>query len=398
MSAFSPLITTSDELAEFCHHLATADLIAFDTEFVSEDTFYPQLCLVQVATTKETVAIDAVALPDVAPLWDVLANGDHTTIVHAGREELRFSLRATETIPARLFDTQIAGGLVGTDFPASYGSLVSRFLRHRPDKGETRTDWRRRPLTDAQIRYALDDVRHLIPLYTTLSRRLEAMGRSEWLLSEMADWTEEIRTAENRPRWRRVSGVGGLPAKSMPIVRELWFWRQEEAKVRDIPPRRVLRDDLIIEIAKRRSADPERIRTIRGLYRGTVRRYLDDLASCVERGLSAPRESSKRDSSRDTPSQLSLLGQFLTPALTSICRKESLAASLVGTASDVRDLIAYRLEFPRSDEHSLPILASGWRAKVIGQLIEELLAGRTSIRIEDALSDHPLAFEKTAEK
>ena len=387
------LITTSTELAELCRRLAEADRIAFDTEFVSEDTFYPQLCLLQVATSAETVAVDAIAVEDLTPLWETLAGGNHVTIFHAGREELRFSIRAVGTPPRQLFDTQIAGGLVGPDYPASYGTLVSRYLRHRPEQGETRTDWRRRPLSKSQIRYALEDVRHLIPLHTKLYRRLDEMERSAWMESEIAAWIDSVRASDDRPQWRRVSGIGGLSGQSLAIVRELWLWRQEEARLRDRPPRRVLRDDLIVEIAKRKSAQPEKIRAIRGLQYKSLRGKLDELGGCVARGLNAPRERSKRDKSRETPPQLNLLGQFLTPALSSICRNLSIAASLVGTATDVRDLIAYRLGFPRADDSQLPSLATGWREQVVGQLIEELLEGKKSIRIENAESDHPLAFD-----
>ena len=386
-------ITTENELSALCDRLTGVDYIAFDTEFVSEDTFVPELCLIQVATLDVCATIDTLAVKDLSQFWKLLSEGDHITIAHAAREELRFSQRAVQAAPANLFDTQIAAGIVGHDYPASYSALVSRYLRLRLDKGETRTDWRRRPLTQAQIRYALDDVIHLIPLYQKLQNRLEEHGRMQWLVDETAAWMQTVYDADTKPRWRRVSGIGSVSGSSLSIVRELWLWRQDEARTKNIPAKRILRDDLIIEIAKRKSADQEKIKSIRGLYRGTIKNYLSDIAGCAERGLETPVERSSRKRPKAAPSQLNLLGQFLTPALSSICRNAEVATSLAGTATHVRDLIAFKLGFPREDDSSPPKLATGWRAEVVGHLLEELLAGNKSIRIEDAKSDHPLAFE-----
>ncbi|MBN1853864.1 MAG: HRDC domain-containing protein [Pirellulales bacterium] len=393
MPTRSYLITTQAALDELCDRLAVVDRIGFDTEFVSEDTYYPQLCLIQVATATEIAAVDPFAVDDVTPLWQVLATKNHTSIVHAGREEFRFCFRSVRRPPSNLFDTQIAAGMIGPDYPAAYGTLVSRFLKHRLEQSETRTDWRKRPLSEAQIRYALDDVQHLLPLHIALQRRLMELDRNRWLAEELEVWKNDIQAAENRPNWRRVSGIGGLSPRSLAIIRELWFWRQEEAARRDQPPRRIFRDDLLVEVAKRKSADPEKIKAIRGLYRGARRRMIESISACVQRGLAAPLENFNQYRLQDLPPQLNLLGQFLTPALASLCRKENIAVSLVGTASDVRDLVAYRLGYHTAKSSKQPILATGWRSEFIGHLIEDLLAGRKSIRIDDPASNHPLSIE-----
>ena len=172
------------------------------------------------------------------------------------------------------------------------------------------------------------------------------------------------------------------------------MWRHEQAERRDMPPRRILRDDLIVELAKRKSDNVERIRAIRGMQRNMKRETLDEIAACVRRGLEAPLDDIERRRQESMPSQLNLLGQFLSPALSSICRSANVATSLAGTATDVRDLIAYRLGFGNSDaDEPPPLFARGWRAELVGHLIEELLAGKKSIRIDDPLSEHPLAFD-----
>jgi ribonuclease D len=383
-------IATPEQLAEFIPRLADVDTIAFDTEFVSEDTYRSDLCLIQVAVGDELAVIDPLGTGEVAAFWEAIASGPHETIVHAGREELVFCLAATGRRPSRLFDIQIAAGLVGYEYPAGYGALLGKVLGERPQKGETRTDWRRRPLTRQQIEYALDDVRYLPAMRDRLSAKLAALGRLEWMQSEMSAWQDEVEAARTAERWRRVSGTNGLSARSLAIVRELWRWRDAEASRRDSPVRRVLRDDLIVELAKRRSADPKQIRAIRGMERGDLQRLLPKLAEHIALALELPESELPRTERRETPNQLNLLGQFLSSALTSICRTAEIAPSIVGTASDVRELIAFRLGYGGDEP---PHLARGWRAEIVGQLIDDLLAGRKSIRIADPESDHPLVFE-----
>jgi ribonuclease D len=383
-------IATKSGLDQFCGELTEADFIAFDTEFISENTYRSQLCLIQVATPKHLAIIDPIAVGELAPFWKVLAEAGHQTIVHAGREELSFSLSAVARTPANLIDVQIAAGLVGSEYPAGYGSLLSRFLNVTAQKGETRTDWSRRPLSKQQLEYALDDVRYLIPLRDKLIERLTKLGRLGWLESEMQDFQNEVSASRTRERWRRVSGITGLSQRSLGIARELWRWRESEAQRRNIPARFVLRDDLLVELAKRRTADPRQIRAVRGMERGELQRALLEIARQVQTALDLPQDELPRSERRDVPNQVNVLGQFLSTALTSLCRSLDLAPALVGTASDVRDLIAFRLGY---DTGGTPVLAAGWRAEVVGTLIDDLLAGKLSIRITDPLSDHPLAFE-----
>jgi len=391
-------ITSPAQLASFCEELSRADRIGFDTEFVSEDTFRPELCLIQVATKDRLAVIDPYRAGKLSEFWRTLADGQHTSIVHAAREEVNFALYDGDRPPANLFDTQLAAGFCSTEFPSSYGGVVNKFLDRTPAKGEQRTDWRRRPLTDAQIDYALEDVRYLLPLHDELKRQLEKHQRVEWFAEESSTWLRELRESRDRPRWRKVSGIGNLAGRSLAIVRELWMWRQAEAERRDVPPRRILRDDLIVELAKRKSDQPDKIKAIRGMQQSGGQQVMAQLAACIHRGLEAPLDEFTHGRRESMPSQLNLLGQFLSPALSSICRSANVATSLAGTAGDVRDLIAYRLEFGSWGDEEPPLLASGWRAELVGHLIEDLLAGRKSIRIDDPLSEHPLAFDPVPKK
>jgi ribonuclease D len=390
-------ITTTNQLRGFCQTISSATAIAFDTEFVAEHTYRPQLCLIQIAAADKRAIVDTLSVDDVTPFWELLANGDHQTIVHAGREEVGFSLTAIGKPPANLFDLQIAAGLIGLDYPAGYSSLAQKLLGVTPAKGETRTDWRRRPLTDRQLAYALGDVLHLEPMRDKLAARLVELQRMEWLAVETEAWLEHVNAAYRRDRWRRVSGISGLSARSKAVVRELWFWRETEAERRDMPVRRVLRDDLLIEIAKRQLSDAKRIQSIRGMDRNDLRRVMPELSECVVRAMQLADEELPRARHRKRlPPQLNMLGQFLSAALTSICKQAELAPSIVGNPSDVRELIAYQLGYFHDGDEP-PVLAQGWRADVVGNLIDDLLAGKVSIRITDPKSERPLSFERRKE-
>lgn len=390
-------ITTDAELADFCRDLAHAPTIGFDTEFVSEDTYRPQLCLIQVAAGERLAVIDPLSIRDVTPFWRLIAKSEpaagYETIVHAGREELLFCLQGTSRRPANLFDIQIAAGLVGLEYPAGYGSLMFKLLGQRSQKGETRTDWRKRPLSDRQIEYALDDVRYLAPMRDKLHAQLNKLGRLSWLTDEMAAWQDDVEATRSRERWWKTSGISGLSARSLAIVREMWRWREAESERRNCPTRRVLRDDLIIEMAKRKTADPKQIRAVRGLERGDLQRALPKIVEAIERALALPDTECPITTYREMPPQVTMLGQFLSSALSSICRSARLAPSIVGTASDVRDLIAYRLGMAGSNGDLPPALGRGWRAEVVGQLIDDLIDGRVAIRIQDPMSEEPLAFQ-----
>lgn len=190
-----------------------------------------------------------------------------------------------------------------------------------------------------------------------------------------------------------MTGSGNLSRRDLALVREIWTWREQEAQRRNCPVRRILRDDLIVELAKRRTADPRQIRAVRGMERGDLQRLLPSLTEAIQRGMMIPDDDCPRSIRRDSNAQLTMVAQFLASALSSLCRSSQVAASIVGTAQDVRDFIAYRLGENVDDDGELPLLATGWRAEVVGNLLNDLLSGQVSIRIQDPRSDQPLAFE-----
>ena len=376
---------------DFCHLLSAASWIAFDTEFVSEFNYYPDLCLVQVvASGGEVAIIDPKPKMDLDPFWDVLVAGDHQTIVHAGREEYRFCKRSSGAAPKNWFDIQLAAGLVGMEYPASYAKLVNRLLKKSLGKGETRTDWRRRPLSGAQLDYALLDVLYLHEMASRLSSSLDKLQREAWMREETADWMQRVDDTETREKWRKVSGSGNLPVRTQKIVKALWHWREQEAQHRDIPPRRVLRDDLLVEMARRGKTQPKDILAIRGINRRSLQDHVEDIAACIANADQQTIPKSNRNKT-DLPPQADLIEKLLTTALAVICRQNSIAPPIVGTVQDVREMLMYELKISQSEK---PALACGWRAEIVGNRFSELLAGQAALRVVDPNSTSPLAIEQ----
>ncbi len=386
-----PPITSDSEVTAFCQRAAKSPFIAFDTEFVSESRYRPQLCLLQVATEQEFAIIDTLVVNNVNEFWDLLVSGDHVTIAHAAREEFLFCFRAVGQRPKNLFDVQLAAGMIGHEFPAAYSNLVAKTLGKPVDKGETRTDWMKRPLSAAQIDYALQDVVHLKPLYDSLSRELQQLGRMDWLDEEMSVWLTSMEVSESEPQWQRVAGISGLNSRALAVVREIWITRDDEARHRNRSPKRVLPDDLIVELARRGTADPKRLKAIRGFENRVSAAMIQPLAEAIDRANALAEHELPPKLPRSKTMNLGLLGQFLTTALKIVCNRENIAAGIVGTAQDIRDLAAWHMKMAPANPK--PTLATGWRAKIIGQMIEDMLDGSVAIRVGNPKSSEPLELE-----
>lgn len=378
------------DFQEFCWDMRSAERIALDTEFVAEDSYLPQLCLIQVALDGELAVVDPILLEGVEPFWSALVESEGELILHAGRGELEFCYRATGEFPRRVFDVQVAAGLCGAEYPAGYANLVNRLLQEKAGRHETRSDWRRRPLSERQVEYALDDVRYLTPMRDVLYEQLVAADRLGWLDEEIQRRNEEIRIYQRaEDRWR-IAGNRSLSPRSLAIVRELWQWREARAARLNRPPRRILRDDLIVELARRQSAEVRHILAIRGLHFPRFRRLAPEIAECVRRALELPEEECPRPQFRLNAPHLPLLVQFLYAALGSVCREAGVSPGLVGSPNDVRSWLGYRLrEHP---EGELPLLAQGWRAELVGTLFDRLLSGDEAVRIIDPMADNPFGF------
>ncbi|RMF91634.1 MAG: ribonuclease D, partial [Planctomycetota bacterium] len=222
-------VRKNTEFEKLCRDLRSARRIAVDTEFVAENSYLPQLCLIQLSLDDQLLVVDPLAVDGVQRFWEALVETDGEVILHAGRGELEFCYRAVRKFPRRIFDVQIAAGMTGHEYPAGYANLVSKLLDEKAGRHETRTDWRRRPLTDRQIEYALDDVRYLPRMRDVLHLKLVEWNREAWLQEEIDRRNAEIvKHYRGTDRWR-ISGNRSLSRRGLAIVRELWKWREERA-------------------------------------------------------------------------------------------------------------------------------------------------------------------------
>ncbi len=391
------LIAKQDDFEELCGEIRKEGIVAFDTEFVSESTYRPELCLLQFATPNRIAAVDPYEVQDLSPWWDLCIDADTVVVAHAAREEIRFCLTATGQLPQKLVDVQIAEGLQSTSYPLSYERLVYRVLNKSVHGRETRTDWRNRPLTERQIEYALDDVRFLLNIWDRQKQSLTALNRLEWADAEFERLLQETSAERSGDTWRRLSGIHKLRPRELAIARELYLWRDAEAERRNIPVRRVLRDDLLLDMARRRPTSESDVLATRDMRRPNFKKMAGPIAKCVQAGLAVdedelPRRisSDNRDSNRDEH----VIGQLLGLALANRCAELQISKSLVGTSSDLRYLVRWHLGKEANSTENTPRLSKGWRADVCGELLTDMLDGRISLRVADPESDHPLVFER----
>ena len=385
-------IKTEKQLLEFCDRCRGSKIIGFDTEFVSENRYRPELCLIQVASDDEIAIIDTLAIDNLKPFWDLLTQGDHVTVVHAAREEFLFCFRACAARPKRLFDIQLAAGFIGLDYPASYSNIVALLLDRYVEKGETRTDWKQRPLTTKQIQYAIADVDHLHDLYENISTKLESKQRTSWYYEEVENWLDDLQAADSDPQWHRISGASKLNRRALAILDKLWELRDQTAHRKDRSPKRIIPDDLMIELAKRGSAKPSSFKSIRGFDSRVSRGLTDELSEAIKAGNAVPEKELPARLERGKSINMGLVGQFLSTILGVVCRDQRIAPSLVGTVQDVRKLAAWRMG--KMSKKQTPKLATGWRAEIVGEAIERAIEGKVALRIADPNADNPLSIEE----
>jgi ribonuclease D len=386
------MVTSPEELAACCAYLETCPQLGFDTEFVGEDTYHPRLCLVQAATAERLILIDPLSVGPLDAFWRLIVDPARLVIVHAGREEVRLCRLWAGQTPGNLFDLQLAAGLVGLTYPLGHAALVNQVLKVQLAKGETLTEWRDRPLTPAQIRYAYDDVRHLLALWQKLSARLDKLGRGAWAREEFAGLAAAA--APEDPvgeRWRKLRGLGSLDRRRLAVVRELYAWREQAAARSNRPTRTVVRDDLLVEIARRNPARERDLHVVRGL----PRRDLDAIVEAVTRARALPPEQLPELMERDQdPPQAALVTSVLTAVLGDLCARRHLAANLVASTNDVRLLVRARLAgLPLPDASDL---THGWRAEHILPDLLAVLDGRRTVRVRNVRSGAPLAYHDEA--
>jgi ribonuclease D len=385
------IISTPEELATCCAFLATCPRIGFDTEFVGEDSYHPRLCLVQIAAPGRLFLIDPLSTGPLDAFWNLITDPARQVVVHAGREEVRLCRLWAGKGPGNLFDLQLAAGLAGWGYPLGHGNLVQQVVGVHLSKGETLTEWRRRPLTPEQISYAFDDVRYLFPAWERLNARLEALGRLDWAREEFTRLAGHSDPGEEpaNDRWRKLRGLGSLDRRRLATVRSLYLWREEEAARSNRPVRQVIRDDLIVEIARR---NPTRERDLQ-VVRGLPKRDLAAIVQVVQDAGKLPLDQCPERVDRDQdPPQVQMVASVLTAVLGDLCARWNLTQGLVASSNDVKLLVRAKQAGVPSPANSQ--LTSGWRAAHVLPELLAVLEGRHAIRIADLRAASPFSIEE----
>jgi len=389
------LIVDQSEFDELCAHIKKAGLVAFDTEFVSEFTYRPELCLLQFATKTRCTAVDPFEVKNLDAWWELMADEKTEILIHGGREEVRFCLTHTGKPPGKLWDVQIAEGLRGRSFPLGYEALVKRVTGKSAHGRETRSDWRRRPLTEKQIAYALDDVRHMPEIFDRQRKSLKELKRLDWIASEFARFIEEVQAERSPECWQRLSGLHRLKPRELAVAREIWRWREHEAESKNRPARKVLRDDLIIELARRQPDSADDLMAIRDMNRTEYKKAAPAILKHITTGQAVPDAELPvlpKQMEDDKAHDEHVLGQLLGLALANRCAELNVAVPLVSKSADLRHLVRWHVYGEQSGEP--PRLTQGWRAEVCGDLLTDVLDGKIALRVSDPQSDHPLTFER----
>src|ERR671910_119094 len=369
------LITSTEALARAAARLAQHRFVTVDTEFMRETTYYPKLCLIQMAGPDEGVLVDPLAAGlDLQPFFDLTADGRVTKVFHSARQDLEIIWNLGGLIPKPLFDTQVAAMVCGYGDSVSYEQLVNDLAKAKVDKSSRFTDWSRRPLSEAQLAYALSDVTHLVKVYEALMEQLRANGRLGWLEDEMAVLlSPETYRGDPDNAWRRL--VGRLrKAKEVAVLMEVAAWREREAQNRDVPRNRVLKDEAVIDVAVSAPHSIEALGRLRSIPNGFERsKTAQDILAAVERGLARdPKTMPLPERSRHRQSTGAIV-ELLKVLLKAVAEQEGVAPKIIATVDDLEAMA-------ESDTADVPPL-HGWRRQLFGEKALAVKHGKLGLSV-----------------
>ena len=370
-------IDTQAELQEFCAKLKALSYITIDTEFVREQTYYPKLCLIQIATDREIACIDPLAIDDLSPLSDILQCTDLLKVFHAARQDIEAFYHLFNECPQPVFDTQIAASLLGHPDQVGYANLVEKILGVQLDKKHTRTDWSKRPLSDAQLKYAADDVRYLRDIYPVIMEKLEQTGRQDWLKADFEFLTsKETYTLDMGNLWKKVSGHQKLKRKQLTVLNELAKWREHTAQKADKPRKWILSDDALVTLAIHTPESEGDINNIRLGKQGLSDKNKNRILKVIQQALSIPEENwiSLPKFTKLTTKQSCLVDAMICIARDA-CNKNNVAMASVTTRKELEKYIV--------QPDSKPTVMKGWRYQIAGKELERFLNGITTIKVDN---------------
>lgn len=369
-------IDTPEALERFCARIADADWLALDTEFLREKTYYPRLCLLQAATPELTACIDPLALEHLDPLLERLYDPAVTKVMHACHQDLEILFQLRGSVPAPIFDTQLAAPLLGHAEQIGYGNLVEAVLGVKLEKGHARADWTRRPLPEAQLRYAADDVIYLARLYPILREALAERGRLAWLDEDFAGLSDPERyIVHPEQAWQRIRSAERMRGPRLAVLQALAAWREETARREDRPRGWLMRDEVLEDIARQLPAGMDDLARVRGLHEQTLRRNGEALLAVVReaRDRTPAERPAHRRSERCTPGQEALV-ELLEAVVHRVGLEESLNPAVLAPRKALERLVR---------GEPTPELARGWRRALVGDDLHAVLRGERAVTVED---------------
>jgi ribonuclease D len=369
-------ITTTTELAAACARMAAQPFVTVDTEFLRETTYYPLLCVAQMASADEALVIDALA-PDIdlKPFYELMANEKVVKVFHAARQDIEIVWHAAKLIPHPIFDTQVAAMVLGYGDSISYDQLVQRITGDALDKSHRFTDWTHRPLSEAQLRYAISDVTHLRDVYQALLADLERRGRAHWVEDEMRILTSpDTYRMDPDSAWQRLKTRVRKP-KELAVLIDVAAWREREAQTRDVPRSRILKDEVIADIAVQAPTTIEKLKGLRSLPKGFERsRWGEAIVAAVNHGLARdPKSLPIQTRNQPVPNGAATV-ELLKVLLRMISESHHVAAKVIATVDDLERIAA-------SDSAEVPALM-GWRRELFGEKALALKHGKLALAIE----------------
>lgn len=379
-------IDNAAELADACTVLSRADVLCVDTEFHRESTYYAEFALIQVASREACYLIDPIQLKDLEPLWKLMLDPAILKVFHAARQDVEIIVNKTGKLPLPLFDTQVAAALLGYGQQVGFGNLVQKVTGKALPKGESFTNWMKRPLTDDQLTYAADDVIYLMPVYQHLAERLQAEKRADWLDEEQSVLCDPD-TYANHPEQQfwRVKGFNKLKPRQLAVLRELAAWREIQAQKRDIPRRRLLQDEPLLALARKGDLKEEQLAQIRGLNSGIAKRFGKDLVAAWQRGHDCdkqdwPKTPRQPNHSEGTEMRLELLMTLVRLRAEQV----EIASNILASRSEVAALASWGNQGSKCDWSNPPDnhCLHGWRRKLVGEDLLLMLQGRLCLRLD----------------
>lgn len=369
-------ISTHEELAAFCDRAREFPAIAVDTEFLRERTFHPKLCLVQVATDDECAIIDPLAISDLSPLAELMGDAGTVKVFHACQQDMEVLYNTLGTLPAPMFDTQVAATFLGERLQVSYTGLIHTFCGVTLPKTESLTDWSRRPLTPEQLGYAIDDVRYLIVAYHAMVERLKKLGRLSWAIDEMRPLTELSHYTIDRANvYKRVKRINSCTRRQLAIARELAAWRESRAEHHNIPRKWVLADDVLVALVKRAPRDVGDFRTVRGTEQ-LSERDVEAALMAIKRGVSCPADRLPQQGHRShAPApELESVSDLMYALIRLVAERSGVATAMIASRDELLDYI---------DHPERSRLREGWRFELVGTMLDDLLSGNVGLTVKD---------------